>query len=753
MISADTRDSVSSFERAMLLACQTSQSFFLTGKAGTGKTTFLHSLRNNCPKKLAVVAPTGIAAINAGGVTIHSFFQLPLGPFVPVDRFFSFETETEVFTPSRLLKDLKLTDTKKQIIQELELLVIDEVSMLRCDTVDAIDLVLRHTRNKMRLPFGGVQVLFIGDLYQLPPVLRDQDKRLLDPFYEGPFFFQSKVLSETPLPTVELTKIYRQSDPEFLNLLNKIRNNEVEQDDLKSLHRYYDPDFVPSQDDHYIVLTTHNHRADAVNEQELARLPGKCWSIEADITGDFNEKWSPAEIELKLKVGAQIMFIRNDKGEFRRYYNGKLATVTHIDEERIEVELLPENKRMDLERETWRNIRYRYNAQKDEIEEEELGTLTQYPVRLAWAITIHKSQGLTFQKAVVDAGNAFAPGQVYVALSRLTSLDGLVLKSTINPTGFQVNEEVAAFMEESRARATDFNAEDLRMQYLVSVLRDCFGLGGLNLALSGLGVGLFGNGVDEQESGLSMQWIKEKLFAWNEHIIKFNNQLEQIVLSPEPDLNFLKERLNAAVGFFLPGIRQLQSRLRDSEEIKASPRKLKKAVDKLLLEAERFAVRMEKVGRIAASLNTDFGALMQTLQAPTPVTEVETVSGVKSIGGKRGGRATQKRAAADGSGTGASKEASWRETLVLFREGVPLEEIAEKRRLAFSTIQGHLAKAIGQGELKVEEWISADIIEKIENVLNQSEEGLKLTEIKSRLPEEVGYGQIRAVIASREKAL
>src|SRR5882757_369185 len=435
------------FQLAVQFVNQTARPIFLTGRAGTGKTTFLKYIRENSFKKMAVVAPTGVAAINAGGTTLHSFFQLPFGPYIPVARS-GWDTDHSGATdPNSLFTNIRFNGNKRELLQELELLVIDEISMVRADVLDAVDTILRHFRQQPLIPFGGVQMLYIGDLFQLPPVVPEEEWKLLQHHYKSPFFFDAQVLRQAAPLYLELKKIYRQNEADFIHILNNIRNNRASRNDLDRLHQYYKPDFIPAKEENYITLTSHNAKADGINQAELSKLPVRQHAFEASVTGEFNDKAYPAEKTLQLKEGAQIMLIKNDKGESRRYFNGKIGTIKKLSAEKIVVVFPGEPDDLTLEKETWKNIRYHYDKEKDKIEEEELGTFSQYPVRLAWAITIHKSQGLTFEKAVIDAGASFAPGQVYVALSRLTSLNGLVLRSRILPYSISTDERVIGFTE------------------------------------------------------------------------------------------------------------------------------------------------------------------------------------------------------------------------------------------------------------------------------------------------------------------
>jgi hypothetical protein len=451
----------------------TSRHLFLTGKAGTGKTTFLKYIRENSSKQIVVVAPTGVAAINAGGVTIHSFFQLPLSPYLPESKGFTADGE-DANDKHTLIGRLRLNSERRKILQELELLVIDEISMVRSDVLDAIDVVLRHFRNRYSEPFGGVQVLFIGDMFQLPPVVKEQEWSLLRNYYRSPFFFDSHVVQEAPPLYIEFTKIYRQSEEHFISLLNKVRNNEMDEESLVALHQRYQPDFFGERTEGYILLSTHNEKAREINAGELERLPGKLFSYRAEVDGDFPATAFPAEESLQLKVGAQVMFIKND-AETRRYFNGKIGVITELTAETIRVQCKDDPQPIEVSQEKWDNVRYTLDKATRQLNEDLLGSFSQYPLRLAWAITIHKSQGLTFDKAIIDAGKAFAPGQVYVALSRCTNLQGLVLHSRIQPYSLSADDRIVRFAKNARPLpALKAELEEAKKEYQQKVLLQLF---------------------------------------------------------------------------------------------------------------------------------------------------------------------------------------------------------------------------------------------------------------------------------------
>lgn len=416
------------FDLAFGFVTETSENIFLTGKAGTGKTTFLKYLKEHCAKNIVVAAPTGVAAINAGGVTLHSLFQLPFFPFLPTKN-----------NKEELLGKMKFNRQRQQLLRKMELLVIDEISMVRADVMDAIDTILRSVRRNHSAPFGGVQLLCIGDLYQLPPVAQNHEWSILQEYYASPFFFDSMVIREQMPLLIELNKIFRQKEDSFVRLLNKVRNNAMDEDDFEDLHMRYKPGFRPSLEDKYITLTSHNNQADSINTRELQQLYTSSFTYNAEIAEDFPPHMYPAEAALILKEGAQVMFLKNDTVQ-KRYFNGKIGIIKSLEEDNIIVEA--DGFEITVSKETWENTRYTLNKSDGKLEQETLGTFMQFPLRLAWAITIHKSQGLTFEKVMIDAGSAFSSGQVYVALSRCTSLDGIVLLSKIPSAAIYSNEHV-----------------------------------------------------------------------------------------------------------------------------------------------------------------------------------------------------------------------------------------------------------------------------------------------------------------------
>ena len=646
------------FRLALELVNQSSRNIFLTGKAGTGKTTFLKYIKENCPKQIAVVAPTGVAAINAGGVTIHSFFQLPLSPFLPeaqtspdelFGRSISANNE-EVTNRHSLISRLRINSEKKKVLQELELLVIDEISMVRCDTMDAIDTVLRHVRKKPYERFGGVQVLFIGDLLQLPPVIKEQEWDLLSGFYNNPYFFDSLVIKEDPPVYIEFNKIYRQTEEKFIHLLNQVRNNELSEEGMKILESRFQPLFRRSKQDGYIILTTHNDKARNINTQELQNITSKLFSYNAEIAEEFSDRAYPADEVLQLKVGAQVMFIKNDTDRSKRYFNGKIGTITKLEADKIVVQCKSfrtglggdDPVEIEVKKEKWENIRYTLNKTSRILEEVVMGSFTQYPLRLAWAITIHKSQGLTFEKAIIDAGDAFAPGQVYVALSRCTNLDGMVLQSRVKSSSLFIDDRIVRFSQSSTS-TTQLQQELAvsRKNYQQTTLISIFDFS--SIINSGKEVLAY---LLEHASAFNPKtfpWMDEllgKIQRLQETGTKFHLQLQSLFLQQEaPEENaVLQERIKAAANYFTAELSPLLLLIQQSpavtdsrihaKEFNESIRELfaQLAMKKFLLEDCKSPVDMEVFHRRkknfvlpAFTVNAYAGVTQQKTESPHPV--------------------------------------------------------------------------------------------------------------------------------------
>jgi hypothetical protein len=731
MITPDSNNPV--FQLATDFVNQTSQHIFLTGKAGTGKTTFLKHIRHATHKNCIVAAPTGVAAINAGGMTLHSLFQLPFEPFVPG---MDFRNSRERF---------RFSAAKRDMLQRLELLIIDEVSMLRADTLDSIDSMLRYIRRSDR-PFGGVQMLYIGDMFQLPPVVKEEEWNFLREHYQSLFFFHAKAAQRVPPVYLELKKVYRQREQSFVDLLNRVRNDELTQEDLLVLNRQYKAGFRAPDGEKYITLTTRNAKADAINGQELGRLATPAYRFEGEIKGEFPEYSLPTEITLTLKEGAQIMFIKNDTGEDRRYYNGKLGTIARIGMDRIEVRLEGSGDVIAIEKETWKNIRYSLNRDTAEIEEEELGAFVQYPIRLAWAITIHKSQGLTFERAIIDTGDAFAPGQAYVALSRCTSLEGIILLSQITQRSVQTDSHAVRLsksekeqtvleriLEEEKKR---FWAERLLLYF------DCKDLINIPRNLNKL--------IEEKTSDdyaparkLAKNMLEQ---AYNIQTVaaRFQAQLRTIVQQQTDDLDLLTDRCCKAVTYFHQAIIEgmlspLQQYINTFMIKKAKT--FHKNLCGLELDLKLFIENMKKVRYNDVPLAKDLVLLVPERSGlyRTPAKATEPKPPVNKTGPEQHDRSHFEE---------QTRIPSARQSFDLFREGLSLTEIAQTRNIGETTVASHLAEFVLSGDLPVTDLIPQEQVTELLPWVQAAiaEDNLRLAPIKESVDERFSYNDIRFVM-------
>ncbi len=702
------------FTLAADIVLNTSQSVFLTGKAGTGKTTFLHYIREHADKNVIVAAPTGVASINAGGVTLHSLLQLPFEPFIP-----------NLEGKKKLEFHFKLRKSKIEMLRELDLLIIDEVSMLRADMLDAIDYLLKRYRNNQQL-FGGVQILFIGDMYQLPPVVQQHEWDQMKEYYPSPFFFHAQALQNNMPLYIELKTIYRQSDQVFIDILNRIRNSCTTSADLQILNKRYDPSFKLTEENRYIVLCTHNYKADKINNNELARLTAKAVSFSGKISGDFAENSLPTDFNLLLKVGAQVMFVKNDAGEKRRYYNGKLAVVSFLSEKKIIVRF-ENGHEMELEEETWRNVRYSLNEDSGDIQEEELGAFTQYPIRLAWAITIHKSQGLTFDRVVIDAGHAFAAGQVYVALSRCTSLDGIVLFSRITADSIRTDEGAIAFSRKELKQ--DYLQQILEQEkpyYCAERLKKAFDWSPVVRSLRSFYELVSSKTIPNKEE---VQKLVSQLYCKAEEQEKisqnFRKELHSILYTSNPDIYLIKDRVNKAVSYFHKDLQQniilpIQNHinsLKNASKVKAYLKGIRE-IDATLLS---FLAKLEHIryGNISLTENIIFDKVVIQKAEEVQVAEKKEK---------------------------AQKGDSQRITLSLFNEGKSVKEIVAERNLSTTTIEGHLSGFILTGDLSVDKLISKDKQDYLIPRLKEIPFNTPLSSIKENLPKEYSYLDIKSII-------
>jgi len=736
---------------------QTSQSIFLTGKAGTGKTTLLRKIMASTHKNAVIVAPTGIAALNAGGVTIHSFFQLPFAGFIPeFGAQPAFSESVKFETKQTLLRHFTMNKTRLKMIRNIDLLIIDEVSMLRADLLDAIDWTLRNIR-RAHEPFGNVQVLFIGDLLQLPPVVKQEEWQILRNHYQGIFFFHAKVLQETQPLYIELSKIYRQQDQDFIQLLNQLRNNQMSSEDLQILNQYVRPDFDANKEEGYITLSTHNAKADQINAIALEALPEKLWSYAAEITGDYPKHLYPLEPTLELKLGAQVMFIKNDLSLEKNYFNGKMGKIKALSSDEILVEFLEEKKTINVEKFEWSNIRYELNAATGEVEEKTIGTFVHYPLKLAWAITVHKSQGLTFDKAVLDVSEVFAPGQAYVALSRLRTLSGLVLTQPMRMNGLSNDQQVMAYSQHKADENTLPKVLEAHTKhYLLQTLKQAFDWYELRSQWSQHEASYQALGA-KSEKNKNKSWMalqNQVVQATKEPAEKFIRQLEGLFTKPHFDRVFLKERVDAAYLYFfaqLDGV--LLSNLRKIAEL-SRVRKTKsyaeelEALDEILTET---ILKLKKVRLLVTAVaegeaitkdriwNNDLqqyklskiAIVRQELkQVPSLLDDpdAEEVSFLKS---------TKKLAKEQ-----KVKKSTQEKTLELLEAGKEVSEIARERQLSVQTINSHFAYLIRSGQIELTDVMSPKRISELEQLFDGFE-GNSLNPLKEKLGSKATWDELK----------
>jgi hypothetical protein len=727
----ETNNSLS--DLAFSIVSFTKCNVFLTGKAGTGKTTFLKALIQNTHKKTVVVAPTGVAAINAGGTTIHSFFQLPFGMYLPeLSDFEISNSSANVFGKQQILSSLKMNSEKKRLIEELDLLVIDEVSMVKADTMDAIDFILKTIRKKPGVPFGGVQLLCIGDLFQLPPVLTDNEKPILEKNYPSPFFFDSNILRLHPLLSIELQTIYRQSNQDFISILNKIRNNSANEDELQVLEKYVDPFYEAAYDSFFITLCSHNYKANQINKQRLDELRAPSRIFNAEIQGVFSDSAFPNDMALELKEGAQIMFVKNDVGkEIRRYYNGKLGKIDKINDEGVWVEFEGEDELLLVEKTAWENVRFTYNNETGAIEEEVVGTFTQYPLKAAWAITIHKSQGLTFERAIIDAGDSFTDGQVYVALSRLTSLEGLVLKTPIYSHAIKCNPKVVQFMEKLPAEKELRELFEIeKVNYMEDFLKQCFNFESFGKDWLAFKHFAYSKTLpNEEEKKQTLNKIDNSLIGIEKVAFKFQDKVKEY-FSQSQELEFIRQRVDSAVEYFC---KEWQENILEILNTHYKETSVKS-------KTKQYSRKLQQIQRIAENKIPSLQFAHKVMQG---INDGQSLSAIFKIKSKE-----EKKPAIKTSVSNVKKkkkesgENTYDLSLRLYQEHKSIAKVAEIRELNPGTIEGHMARFVEEGKIPVSDFYYEEEIEPIVKLIRENPE-MGLSALKEKCSESTSYSLLR----------
>lgn len=767
---------------------KTGQHIFLTGKAGTGKTTLLRKIVEHTHKQTVIVAPTGIAALNAGGVTIHSFFQLPFGGFIP-----DFIPEPvlagsiKLETKHSLKNHFHYNAFRKRLFQTVELLVIDEVSMLRADLLDAMDWALRHVR-KVNRSFGGVQVLFIGDLLQLPPVVKPEEWSILQNYYKGMFFFNATCLAESQPVYLELDKIYRQEDPAFIEILNELRNNRLSERSLKVLESHVKPDYNALDHQGVITLTTHNVQADTINTKALSALKEKSHFYQAEIEGEFPNHIFPIEERTELKVGAQIMFIKNDLSFDKNYFNGKMGVIDSLSEAEIIVSFPEEKRKITVEKYEWENKRFQVNPETNEIEEKTLGTFVHYPIRLAWAITVHKSQGLTFDKAALDLSNVFAPGQAYVALSRIRSLDGLVLLKPLRLNGLQNDAQVSQYGNgkpntEHLNQILDYSTRD----YIHSRMVESFDWYDYYISWTNLHLSMKVQG-GKSEKGADKDWVdiqfriaEEKFEAAK----KFQNQLNKLFGNPDLDMEFIGQRIDQAYEYFYPALdQQVYLLLKRNAEL-GRKKRTKQYIEELSEVLERIVKMVQELKKLKvlfksirdgrdwdksiyseeeiqhylvaknAKINQELrNQRNELIEDEDEYDQFRVPPALQHLMKKEPGTsaplsAQDKKSKKSSKADPKEKKQNTHEvTYGMFKEGKKIAEIAQERQLSPTTVEGHFTQLIRQELVELTELMDPKRISEVESYFDDYD-GMSLTPLKEKLGNKVTWSELKWVQASK----
>ncbi|WP_075351523.1 helix-turn-helix domain-containing protein [Algoriphagus marinus] len=747
-------ESTDRLELAAKFVNNTGAPIFLTGKAGTGKTTFLRDLVRKTHKRHVILAPTGIAALHAKGVTIHSQFLLPLGSFLPVrEPEGNFTSQFGFFTQHTLARKHPLNQLRKNVLKAVDLLVIDEVSMLRADVLDAIDYRMRSVKGNYRDPFGGVQVLMIGDLYQLPPIVRDQEWEVLRQFYPSMHFFEAHALRNSGMVYLELDKIFRQQDEQFIRLLNHLRDNEVTAEDVKVLNEHYKTEAEVKEIPPCITITTHNYKADQLNQKELEALNITSFYYDAEVEDDFPDSLFPLPRRIELREGAQIMFVKNDSSGSAEYFNGKLAKVIRLSKTEVIVRMQDSEEEFQLRKETWENKKYIINPDTKELDEEVVGTFSQFPIKLAWAVTVHKSQGLTFDRAIIDVGQAFAPGQVYVALSRLRSLEGLVLRSRISSDLIHSDRQVVDFSVSAKKQT---RLEELliqyQSQYVSHILDSTFDFSPIQKELEFFQKDQASSmEFEDEEMRGAIPTIQQLFQSEKENSDRFRRQLLALVY--QGNQSKLQDRLGKGSQYYREIIaNQIQQviSLRSQVELFSKTKKYQEGLESLEAILLRKYLEISKVARIVkAILNGDMPGKMEELDQEILALRMQFINRAKEkaaekitnlktkTGRKKTGVAKPKRTKGD------SQEL----TFALFEMGKTIPQIAEERELAESTIKSHLADGIALGRIELSDCLPEEVISEIKSQFDRFK---TVSALREHFQGKFDYGTLKMVFAGNK---
>jgi len=744
---------------------QTERHVFLTGKAGTGKTTLLRQILEQTHKHVVVVAPTGIAALNAGGVTIHSMFQVPFDSFLPQDYWGASNRNQFFETPRTLRNHTRMGRDKKRVIRQMDVLIIDEVSMLRADLLDALELTMRRVRGNNQ-SFGGVQVLFIGDLMQLPPVVKPEEWEVLSKFYKSSYFFHATCLEKNPPLYIELKKIFRQEDPVFIDLLNRLRNNNLTDKDALLLQKYFQPNFKLSEHPGVIMLTTHNYKAARVNDSNLKALKTPSLHYYAEIQGDFPDKIYPVDAKMELKVGAQVMFTRNDTLSAKRFYNGKIGTVEFLDGETIKVRTNDDNQLIVVEPQEWENVQYNINEQTKVVQQKIIGTFVQYPLRLAWAITIHKSQGLTFSNAALDVEDIFQAGQAYVAFSRLRSIEGLVLLSQLQINKFRADGHVLDYTsQEMNDALVQKELANASQSYIAKLLKSSFDISGV-----------FGEWMKHQQSYFEAKdnAVKAEFQGWalgmGEHIkplVEISENFARYV-----DKNFHPENLEQVIqktrnarDYFIKQLEKFAEALIVQLAHLNKKKKVKTYFNELYDFEEMFLSFIQRMENCVVMAETYVagGKVDKSLFDPNYIRRFRErmMDRAKSNITQQSKEKLIPIASEDLTIEYKTTKKEPKEKKIptaeisynMFIEGKSVEEIATERMFAKSTIEGHLAQMVKEGKLDANKIVTLEKMLAIEKVLNENPDWEGLKPYKELLGEEFSFGEIKVVLAHREREI